>query len=74
VLLDAFFGISCLAEMGAALSARAILKLARRITEQRRMVEAAITNKLSNAAVEQANSPRWVVAEPASGDEPDLGA
>ena len=31
------------------------VKVARRITEQRRMVEAAITNKLSNAAVEQVN-------------------
>ena len=32
------------------------VKVARRITEQRRMVEAAITNKLSNAAVEQVNT------------------
>ena len=31
-------------------------KLARRITEQRQRVEAAITNKLSNAAVEQVNT------------------
>jgi len=31
-------------------------KLARRITQQRKMVEAAITNKLSNAAVEQINT------------------
>ena len=31
-------------------------KLARRITEQRQMIEAAITNKLSNAAVEKANT------------------
>ena len=32
------------------------VKLARRITEQRERVEAAITNKLSNAAVEQINT------------------
>jgi transposase len=32
------------------------VKLARRITEQRHRVEAAITNKLSNAAVEQINT------------------
>jgi transposase len=31
-------------------------KLARRITQQRKMLEAAITNKLSNAAVEQINT------------------
>ena len=32
------------------------VKVARRITEQRQMIEAAITNKLSNAAVEQVNT------------------
>jgi len=32
------------------------VKVAHRITEQRQMVEAAITNKLSNAAVEQVNT------------------
>jgi transposase len=32
------------------------VKVARRITEQRHMVQAAITNKLSNAAVEQVNT------------------
>jgi transposase len=32
------------------------VKVARRISEQRQMVEAAITNKLSNAAVEQVNT------------------
>jgi transposase len=32
------------------------VKVARRITEQRQMVEAAITNELSNAAVEQINT------------------
>ncbi|MGP0036588.1 MAG: transposase, partial [Solirubrobacteraceae bacterium] len=32
------------------------VKVARRISEQHQMVEAAITNKLSNAAVEQVNT------------------
>jgi transposase len=31
-------------------------KLARRITQQRRMIEAAIANQLSNAVVEQVNT------------------
>ena len=39
------------------------VKLARRITEQRHRVEAAITNKLSNAAVEQINTQIRLITE-----------